>query len=104
MIVTELLADSEMNEFLFRAGRVKFGDDCAACHGTSGFGTAAAHALYDEIWLHGGEADAIHASILNLDVHLFGLVSHLDAVYAKVMAVHIYKFGGGVRQAELVHE
>ena len=107
MNVSELLADTEMSEFLSRAGKVKFGDDCAACHGTSGFGTETVPALYDEIWLHGGEVQAIHASILNPQVHPFGLVSRMDEVNAKVLAIYVYKFGGGMRpiaQPELAHE
>lgn len=48
-----------------RAGAVKFGQFCAACHGAAGRGNPLLGApdLTDGIWLHGGSIAAVRASI-----------------------------------------
>jgi cytochrome c oxidase cbb3-type subunit 3 len=101
--VDELLANADLSEFIFRAGKVPFADNCAGCHGQSGSGISQnsdiAPVLNDDAWLHGGQVQAIKASIQNPLIHPFGLVKRIDEVSAKILAVYVYKFGGGVKPA-----
>ena len=68
MTPAAILADSELTEYVTRSGKVLFGDNCAACHGTNGVGTAdkqgfMAPILRDDDWLFGGKIGDIHTSI-----------------------------------------
>lgn len=68
MTPAAILADSELTEYVTRSGKVLFGDNCAACHGTNGVGAAdkqgfIAPILRDDDWLYGGKIDDIYASI-----------------------------------------
>jgi cytochrome c oxidase cbb3-type subunit 3 len=68
MTPAAILADSELTEYVTRSGKVLFGDNCAACHGTNGVGAAdkqglIAPMLNDDDWLYGGKIDEIYASI-----------------------------------------
>jgi len=68
MTPAAILADSELTEYVTRSGKVLFGDNCAACHGTNGVGTAdklglMAPKLNDDDWLYGGKIDEIYTSI-----------------------------------------
>src|SRR3990167_3959373 len=68
MTPAAILADSELTEYVTRSGKVLFGDNCAACHGTNGVGTHDKEGLFapilnDDDWLYGGKIDDIHASI-----------------------------------------
>jgi cytochrome c oxidase cbb3-type subunit 3 len=68
MTPAAILADSELTEYVTRSGKVLFGDNCAACHGTNGVGTIDKQGLFapvlrDDDWLYGGKIDDIHASI-----------------------------------------
>jgi cytochrome c oxidase cbb3-type subunit 3 len=68
MTPAAILADSELTEYVTRSGKVLFGDNCAACHGTNGVGTAdkqgfIAPILRDDDWLYGGKIDDIYTSI-----------------------------------------
>lgn len=63
-----ILADSELTEYVTRSGKVLFGDNCAACHGTEGVGTVDKQGLFapmlrDDDWLFGGKIGDIHTSI-----------------------------------------
>jgi cytochrome c oxidase cbb3-type subunit 3 len=65
----EILADSQLTEYVTRSGKVLFGDNCAACHGTNGVGTVDKQGLFapilnDDDWLFGGKIDDIHTSIV----------------------------------------
>jgi cytochrome c oxidase cbb3-type subunit 3 len=99
--VEEVLADSGLSEFVQSAGKVRFDDHCAACHGTHGIGTAGfadiAPVLNDEVWLHGGQMKAIKQSIENPKFHPAGLIQRNDELHTKILAVYVYKLGGGVR-------
>lgn len=69
MTPAAILADNELTEYVTRSGKVLFGDNCAACHGTNGVGThdklgLFAPILNDDDWLYGGKIDDIHASIV----------------------------------------
>lgn len=68
MTPAAILADRELTEYVTRSGKVLFGDNCAACHGTNGVGTYDKEGLFapilrDDDWLFGGRIDDIHASI-----------------------------------------
>lgn len=69
MTPAAILADSELTEYVTRSGKVLFGDNCAACHGTNGVGTVDKQGLFapilnDDDWLFGGTIDDIHTSIV----------------------------------------
>jgi cytochrome c oxidase cbb3-type subunit 3 len=69
MTPAAILADSELTEYVTRSGKVLFGDNCAACHGTNGVGAGdkqglIAPKLNDDDWLFGGKIEDIHASIV----------------------------------------
>ena len=69
MTPAAILADNELTEYVTRSGKVLFGDNCAACHGTNGVGThdklgLFAPILNDDDWLYGGTIDAIHETIV----------------------------------------
>lgn len=68
MTPAAILADSELTEYVTRSGKVLFGDNCAACHGTNGVGTHDKFGLFapvlnDDDWLFGGTIDTIHETI-----------------------------------------
>lgn len=91
--VQELVADAQMVDFISRAGRVRFEDNCAGCHGKNGAGIAKlpeiAPALNNSIWAHGADASAIQVSILAPQVHPFGLADRTDELQAKILAVYV---------------
>ena len=69
MTPAAILADSELTEYVTRSGKVLFGDNCAACHGTNGVGTHDKQGLFapilnDDDWLYGGKIDDIHTTIV----------------------------------------
>jgi cytochrome c oxidase cbb3-type subunit 3 len=58
----------DMTPAAILAGKVLFGDNCAACHGQNGVGTQDKEGLFapilnDDDWLFGGRIDDIHVSI-----------------------------------------
>jgi cytochrome c oxidase cbb3-type subunit 3 len=68
MTPAAILADKDLSEYVTRSGKVLFGDNCAACHGTNGVGTAdklglIAPKLNDDDWLYGGKIDDIYTTI-----------------------------------------
>ncbi|MDZ4201294.1 MAG: c-type cytochrome [Gallionella sp.] len=63
-----ILADDDLTKYTLASGKVLFGDNCAACHGTNGVGTHDKQGLFapilnDDDWLFGGTVDNIHESI-----------------------------------------
>ncbi len=70
MTPAAILADRDLTEYVTRSGKVLFGDNCAACHGTNGVGAKdkeglVAPILNDDDWLFGGSIESIHESIQN---------------------------------------
>ncbi len=68
MTPAAILADRDLTNYAIRSGKVLFGDNCAACHGTNGVGTRDklglfAPVLNDDDWLFGGKIDDIYQSI-----------------------------------------
>jgi cytochrome c oxidase cbb3-type subunit 3 len=85
MTPAAILADSELTEYVTRSGKVLFGDNCAACHGTNGVGTAdklglMAPILRNDDWLYGGKIDEIYTSIT--DGRQGVMVAHKDVLSA----------------------
>jgi cytochrome c oxidase cbb3-type subunit 3 len=85
--------DLELSEFIARAGRVRFADQCAGCHGQQGAGLAKetnnALVLNDATWTHGGNDASIKASIQSHTVHPFGLAERIDETSAKLLAAYV---------------
>lgn len=85
MTPAAILADSELTEYVTRSGKVLFGDNCAACHGTNGVGTTDKQGLFapilnDDDWLFGGTIDDIHMSIT--DGRQAMMMAHKDMLSA----------------------
>jgi cytochrome c oxidase cbb3-type subunit III len=83
---TVILADSDLTEYVKRSGKVLFGDNCAACHGTNGVGTRDKEGLFapvlnDDDWLYGGKIDDIYTSISGGRQGM--MVAHKDSLSAQ---------------------
>ncbi len=65
MSAKEILADAELSAYVEASGKVIFGDNCAACHGTGGAGNTGFPVLADDDWLYGGSIEQIQATITN---------------------------------------
>ncbi len=63
MTAKEILADDDLSTYVEHSGKVLFGDNCAACHGTGGAGNVGYPVLADDDWLYGGTIEQIHATI-----------------------------------------
>ena len=68
MTPAAILADKELSDYVSRAGKVLFSDNCAACHGQNGAGVNGKDGLFapilnDDDWLYGGTIDKIHETI-----------------------------------------
>lgn len=61
----EILADPELSAYVEASGKVIFGDNCAACHGTGGSGNPGYPVLADDDWLYGGTIETIQTTITN---------------------------------------
>lgn len=63
MSSAEILADNTLSQYVVSAGKVLFGDNCAACHGGGGQGNIGFPVLADDDWLYGGSIADIEMSI-----------------------------------------
>ncbi len=61
----EILADDELSAYVEASGKVLFGDNCAACHGTGGAGNVGYPVIADDDWLYGGTIEQIQTTITN---------------------------------------
>ncbi len=61
----EILADDKLSAYVEASGKVLFGDNCAACHGTGGAGNVGYPVLADDDWLYGGAIEQIQTTITN---------------------------------------
>jgi cbb3-type cytochrome c oxidase subunit III len=88
--------DVELSEFINHAGRVRFADQCVACHGQQGAGPVkeqnTALVLNDASWTHGSDDASIKASIQSHAVHPFGLAERIDETSAKLLAAYVIGF------------
>jgi cytochrome c oxidase cbb3-type subunit 3 len=81
-----------------RRGSELYAGNCAACHGNDGSGnrTLGAPNLRDSIWLYGGDAESIQATIAN---SRYGVMpqwgNRLDPVTVKMLAAYVHSLGGG---------
>lgn len=81
-----------------RRGAALFAANCAACHGPEGEGDRSLGApnLTDAIWLYGGDAESIAATITN---SRYGVMprwgNRLDPVTIKMLAAYVHSLGGG---------
>lgn len=94
MTPAAILADTELSNYVERSGRVLFADNCAACHGQNGVGTAQngakfaprerglmAPILLDDDWLYGGKIDDIYTTISGGRQGM--MVAHKDSLSAQ---------------------
>ncbi|MBX3584117.1 MAG: cytochrome-c oxidase, cbb3-type subunit III [Rhizobiaceae bacterium] len=58
-----VLADPELMETVRQTGNQLFGDNCAACHGRDGRGSAGYPNLTDDDWLWGGTPELIEETV-----------------------------------------
>jgi len=61
----EILTDEDLSKYVEASGKVLFGDNCAACHGTGGAGGPDYPILADDDWLYGGNIETIEQTITN---------------------------------------
>lgn len=83
---------------LAAAGAEVFELQCASCHGDDGGGLKdlGAPALNDQVWLYGGEPDAIRAQIWSPRHGVMpGWVDRLDEGTIKMLALYVHSLGGG---------
>lgn len=83
-------------------GAQAFADNCAACHGAGGEGTAmmGAPALNDAIWLYGGtEADVTNQIRKPRHGVMPAWQGRLDPVTIKMLAAYVHSRGGGQQPA-----
>ena len=80
------------------AGATLFATNCASCHGADGRGLRefGAPNLTDGIWLYGGDAASIMATI---NTSRYGVMprwdNRLDPVTIKMLAAYVHSLGGG---------
>ncbi|MFK5986197.1 MAG: cytochrome-c oxidase, cbb3-type subunit III [Pseudomonadota bacterium] len=65
MSAKEILADADLSAYVEASGKVIFGDNCSACHGTGGAGNVGYPVLADDDWLAGGTIEQIQTTITN---------------------------------------
>ncbi|WP_436642579.1 cytochrome-c oxidase, cbb3-type subunit III [Microbaculum sp. FT89] len=79
-------------------GQTVYADNCAACHGDNGEGMTEVGApnLTDNIWLYGGDLNAIvHRIQVGGGSVMPAWVDRLDPVTLKSLAVYVHSLGGG---------
>jgi len=63
MSAGDILKDKDLSAYAQRSGKILFGDNCAACHGTNGAGNVDFPILADDDWLYGGTIEKIQETI-----------------------------------------
>jgi cytochrome c oxidase cbb3-type subunit 3 len=79
-------------------GAALFEANCAVCHGPAGHGLRefGAPNLTDRIWLYGGDADSIRATITNSRQGVMPRWGHvLDPVTIEMLTAYVWSLGGG---------
>ena len=59
----QIEADPDLQAYAMQVGQSVFGDNCATCHGAGGAGGKGYPNLRDDVWLWGGNLDAIQHTI-----------------------------------------
>lgn len=81
-----------------REGAKLFADNCAVCHGADAKGNRALGApnLTDPIWLYGGDAESIAATITNSRQGVMPRWNNrLDKPTIRMLAAYVHSLGGG---------
>jgi cytochrome c oxidase cbb3-type subunit III len=81
-----------------RRGGALFAQNCVACHGPDGRGSQPLGApnLTDPIWLYGGDADSLRATIANSRAGVMPRWGNrLDPVTIRMLAAYVHSLGGG---------
>ena len=81
-----------------RRGGALFADNCSVCHGPDGRGNPQLGApdLTDPIWLYGGDAGTVRATITNARAGVMPRWGHrLDPVTIRMLAAYVHSLGGG---------
>lgn len=79
-------------------GEQVFADNCVACHGENGAGDpfVGAPALNNGIWLYGGSADEIRASVVNANFGIMpGFAARVSEAQIRAVAIYVHGLGGG---------
>ena len=82
---------------VIRTGQVLYEDNCAACHGVDAEGNQAigAPALFDDAWVYGGSAEAIHTGLVE---GRSGVMPALGAALGergtRAVAAYVYELNG----------
>lgn len=63
MDVNDIAKDNELLNFAMAGGKVLFGENCSACHGSQGSGAPGYPVLADDDWLWGGSLKQIETTI-----------------------------------------
>lgn len=95
--VLSLSGNAEDEEAVLR-GQEIFATNCAACHGPDGGGNQALGApnLTDELWLYGGDKEAIVETIIYSRAGMMPAFSErLDPATIKKLAIYVHSLGGG---------
>jgi cytochrome c oxidase cbb3-type subunit 3 len=79
-------------------GAAIFKDNCASCHGAAGQGSLefGAPALNNDIWLYGGDRNAIRTTVANARrgvMPAWGKI--LDDITVKQLTLYVHSLGGG---------
>lgn len=61
--VNQIAKDNELLNFAMSGGKVIFGENCSACHGSQGSGAPGYPVLADDDWIWGGSLSDIETSI-----------------------------------------
>jgi len=80
------------------AGQEIYVENCAACHGEAGEGIRelGGPRLSDQIWLYGGERDAVISQIRQPRLGVMpGWQDRLDDTTIKMLTVYVHSLGGG---------
>ncbi len=59
----QIEADPKLQAYALSAGAAIFGDNCASCHGTGGTGGKGYPNLRDDVWIWGGDLNAIEHTL-----------------------------------------
>jgi cytochrome c oxidase cbb3-type subunit III len=59
----QILADKDLSKYVVASGKVLYGDNCAACHGSGGQGGPDYPILVDDDWLTAGTIESIEQTI-----------------------------------------
>lgn len=92
------LSGAEYDVDLAAAGAEIFAEQCTACHGENGMGDRdqGAPNLTDAIWLYGGDAETLHATISDAR---FGVMpawgQRLSTSDVNAVAAYVHGLGGG---------